>query len=747
MILNQGKNHMADQRVDEAIELFKEAKEYWADIRNAASEDLEFIDAKAQWSEDDKASRARDNRPALTINRLPQFIHQITNEMRQNTPSIKCLPMGEGSDEDVAEIWQGIIRNIEYISRADIAYDTAGEYAVKCGIGYFRLDHDYINGNGFEQHVLIRPVHDPLSIMLDHDSMEIDGSDAKFAFAVTEMSRKAFEKKFGKTAVGFADERDASMQKDTAKVAEFFKMDEKLEEMALLENGDVVPVSKVPQGFPLLRTRKIKQNKIIRLKMTGNEIIEETTFPGQYIPIIPVYGEVQYTKGKRCVYSLVRFAKDPQRLYNYWKSEEAEYLRMGKEAPWVMAEGQAQGHEHGWKNPTGKRVLFYKQTDVDGNPAPAPQRQSPTPIPSGVLQASAGTIDDMKATMGIYDASLGARSNETSGVAIAQRKQEGNTANLHFQDNRSRSIAHAGRVILSMAKEVYDTPRVMRIINAEEKPQSVAVNGAIQGFDKYYDINSGEYDVAVVTGPAFSTRKEEAFSLMTQMAQAYPPLMQMAGDIIMKNSDVPGAEVIAERMRKAIPPNLIADSEKEESELQGPQVDPEKQQMMQLIEQGQAAVQELQGQLQQAQGQINDKQAIEAAKIETERMKLALEQEKVNNDRIKLALEEKKIEIDTFKAYSDVELAKKQMEIQVIQSMQEREEMKIEENQQSNSVDDSVLENDQYEEALKANEIEQQKAMIEAVMMVKNSVDNLSMSVSRPVLIRRGDDGKISGVE
>jgi hypothetical protein len=640
--------------IEEVRELAQAARDGWEDIYREAESDLEFYDAKNQWSREDYTARLKAGRHAITINRLPQFVHQVENEIRQNTPTIKVLPADSFADPETAEVQQDLIRNIEYVSQADVAYDTAASNAVKASIGFIRVDHDYTAPDTFEQHILIKRVPNALACIIDPSSIEADGSDAQYGFAFDTLSEKEFKRKYPDAKPESFDtsyiSREApafSCQDGYVTLAEMFKIKTEKKTIYQLETGEVVlqeSYEKLADQPQIMAQREIEKRQCYRYLVSGAEILEEGIFPSSYIPIVPVYGEEHWIDGKRHLYSLIRNAKPVQRMYNYWKSLETELLQKAPKAQYLAAEGAVAGYEDLYRNPDLANLLVYKQVDVNGQPSTPPIRIDPPPIPAGVINASLGAVEDMKATMGIYDASLGNKSNEQSGKAIIARQRESDVATYHFADNLSRSITHVGRIILDMIPRIYDTPRILRVLGEDGEPRNVGIapDGQplpnAQNFDKIYDLSVGKYDVVVTTGPSYATKRVEAAESMLALTQANPQIMQGAADLLVESLDIPNADVIAKRLKKIISsqsPGLIEEEEDEEV----PDLRPQVQQMEQLIEQAAQQIEALQGQLAQAeQEKQNDqmKAQVDAAKVKLDYAKLQLEAEKLRIEEMKI---------------------------------------------------------------------------------------------------------------
>jgi len=637
--------------IKRAQDNYQRDKSHWSDIYDRARDDLKFLsdDDNAQWNSKDYDARVKTGRPALTVDQLSQFVHQVANDIRMNTPTINIIPAGTEANIETANIFKGLIRNIEYISSADDAYDTASLNSIKCSIGFIRIDHDYVNDKSFEQELLIKREVNPLSILIDCDSTACDGRDMKHATILDSILVSEFKNQFkGKEPNSFG-ESDSKEKKDDeyVTIAEYFEFDETTKTIGINELGEVEDVI---DGKVYKSTRTVKGKIVKRYKLSGSDVLEETTFPGKYIPIVPVYGEEAWIDGKRNIFSLIRKSKQAQQMYNLWKSLETELLQKQPNAPIMVAEGQIEDYAEDWKNPSKAMALRYKTTDAAGNPAPAPQRLAPPTIPTGVVGAARSSVDDIKATMGLYNASIGARSNETSGVAIQARNQEGDVATFHFNDNLIRSITQVGRILVCAAPEIYDTARIVRIIGEEDEPQEVGINGQVaEDQEEVYDLTKGIYDVRVVTGAPFTTRRQEAVAFFSDIVAKQPDLMQVMGDLLFKNMDFAGAPAMAERMKKVIGaanPQLLEDDKQKE-------VDPEKQQMAVALEQGQQMIQGLQAQMQEMatdaqteidtlQMEIDNKEKELEIKAGAEISKVAVEERKMKIEVLKVQIERKK---------------------------------------------------------------------------------------------------------
>ena len=568
---------MDDPRIEEAKQFLRFCGEADSNNRAEALDDVRFC-AGDQWPVETQNSRLLESRPCLTINKVDAYVRQICNQQRQQRPRIKVHGMNSESDAKVAEILTGICRHIEVQSNADHAYDTAFEYAVKMGWGYFRITTDYVRDDSFEQEIYIKPIENPFTVYFDPNSQAPDGRDAEKALITTVMTKKAFSAMYpdaevdqGFNARGTGDSNAEWVMKEDIRIAEYFYTVRKPVKIVQLSDGTTVKKSQLPDeklmadaGVFVINERESYEKEIKWVKLTGMQILEESTWPGKYIPIIPVYGQTVVVDSKHRKFGLVRQAKDPQKMYNYWTTALTESVALAPKAKWILAEGQDEGHENEWAqaNIASKATLRYKQTDIDGRVAPPPIRQQPEAPPTGITTALQGLNADLMAVVGIYDPSQLPQGMQ-SGKAIQGQQMQVDMVNYHYFDNLTRSISHVGTIILDLVPKIYDTQRVMRIIGDDGKPDLVNINEPgedEQGVKKILnDVTVGQYDVVMDTGPGYNSKRSEAVESMMTLLAADPNLMQTAGDLIFRNMDFPGAEIVADRLAAANPMAQIDD--------------------------------------------------------------------------------------------------------------------------------------------------------------------------------------------
>jgi hypothetical protein len=515
----------------------------------------------------------------------------VTNDQRQNRPSGKVIPADDHADIEVAEIFNGMVRHIEYISDADVAYDTACENQVSYGEGYIRILTEYCDENTFDQDIKIGRVRNSFSVYMDPTIQDPTGADAKWCFITEDITKDEYQRMYPDSApittlqtLGVGDQNLSQwLMEDTIRVADYYYVDYDRTTLNMYP-GNVTAFEgtledkqlKAIYGKPK-RSRESDRVKIKYCKINGYEILEEREWAGKYIPVVRIVGNEFEVDGRLYVSGLVRNAKDAQRMYNYWVSQEAEMLALAPKAPFIGYGGQFEGYENQWKtaNTTNWPYLEVNPDVTDGAGAtlPLPQRAQPPMASSGLLQAKAGASEDIKASTGQYNASLGMSSNERSGKAILARQREGDVGTYHYGDNLARGVRHIVRQLVDLIPKVYDTQRVARIIGIDgdtdmvklNPDQPEAVKKIMQGdivIEKIYNPSVGKYDVVVATGPGYATKRQEALEAMAQLLQGNPQLWQVAGDLFVKNMDWPGAQEMAKRFAKTIDPKLMEDGDK-----------------------------------------------------------------------------------------------------------------------------------------------------------------------------------------
>jgi hypothetical protein len=549
--------------------------------RQRQQEDTRFYKGgREQW--DEAAITQRGNRPAVTINRLPQFVKQVTGEMRQNKPAIRVLPVDEKTDPELAKVYTAIIRHIESLSDAHRVYNKAGEQAVIGGCGWFRIVTDYLSDTSFEQEIKIKSVKNPLSVVFDNGAVELTRHDMNWCFVSEEIPVAAFQAQYPKASLnGFTTDRQYQEWRrgEFIRVAEYWVREPHNRELLLLSDGstrygdEVTPdvAAMMDQaGIQIMDRRKVKAFKVKWYKMTGVEILSRGEWAGKYIPIIPVVGEEIEVGDEVFRHGLIHHSKDSQRGYNFARSAMIEHIATQPKAPYLATADMVKNHKSMWEslNTSNPPVLLY---DADQKvPGARPVREQPPTFAAAWYQEAQIADNDMKATTGIYDASLGKSGNETSGRAIMARDQQGETATYVYVDNLSASIRQAGLILLDLIPHIYSDERVIRIMGEDGAIEGYArINTRLPGGLVFNDISTGQFDLEVTTGPAFATKRMESADKMMQLVQSVPQIGQVGADMIVKALDMPNGDKLADRLAMVmLPPGIDEEVDQKRMEMQ-----------------------------------------------------------------------------------------------------------------------------------------------------------------------------------
>lgn len=622
-----------DELLQRIKERYRTGIEAWRDQYERGKAEVAFCDGRNQWDDKDRMAREGQGRPCLTVDRMTPFIDQLANDQRQNRQSITVHPVDDNADVDTAEIISGLIRHIEYDSNADTAYDTGFLGQLRGGIGFLRLYLDYCDYSGFDQDIKIARVEDPFRVFIDPSSTAPDGADAMWACVETPMAMDEFKRRFPAADSASAQSQEwESLSGDDrvfltgdkdrpVRVLEYFEKVGSDSVICLLRDGTVCKESEVPEGQVPMRKRTVTNYTIKQVFANALEILDQTTFPGEMIPIVPIYGQELITEGKRHYFGLVTRLMGIQQIVNYQKSSLVETIALAPKAPWLIAKESVEGYEREWEQANNSLYAYlpFNATDTRGNSLPMPQRVMGEPAIGAIAQTLAGTEEDLKAVTGMYDPTLGNRSDSgQSGVAIRSLQHQGQMGNFHFQDNLSRSLRQLGRIIIGIIPLVYDAPRTIRIVKEDDTQDTIRINEAHTdsktGKPMIYDLTTGEYDVVVSSGPSYATRRQENLAVMMDMMRSLPPQVAMVlSDLVVSQMDTPIAKQIQERLKKMLPPQL-QDDPQGHPPIPAP-VQAQMQQMGQHMQQQDAAMHDLMNQLDAAKSALASKEADIEAKV------------------------------------------------------------------------------------------------------------------------------------
>ncbi len=653
-----------DQEIlDRAKKRFAECESYEGEFRKSYRDDMRFLfadsDNQDQWPADVKASRQRDKKPMITINKTHTHWLHVVNEAKENKPNISVHPTNDEATYDAAQIFEGLVRHIEYISDAQSAYDRAMETSVGGGIGYWRLTTEYLDDKSFDQEIFIREIADPMSVFLDVQAKKRDRSDARYAFIYEEMPRDIFERKYPKAKAGEPGNSGSWNTLDTVRVCEYYEVEIDREWMYAItapdgsityarssemeEEARKVAVQAVEDNSPAVQRRKVDKRTINWYMLCGDEILDRNVWVGRYIPIIAIPGEEIKIEGRLDRKGLVRYMKDAQRTYNYNTSAALEFGALQTKIPYMASARAIQGFENDWARANQENLAYLPYNDLDDTgtqPVQMPQRVQPPTSGPVYMDGIQIAQQELMMTSGQYEATFSQQGNEISGKAIDARQSQGQRVTFHFIDSLANGIRYTGKQLIDLIPRVYDTKRVVRIVEPGGDQQQIQLDPQMKGgvqkqenqeegkVSVIFNPGVGSFDVVAEVGPNFVTRRKEAFEAMKELLAASPELTQVIGDLWMGSADFPNADKLQERMRNWIAPGILGT---------GPS--PQEQQLQQQL-------QLVTAQLQAAQAALKDK------KDELQIKKQGVDMEYVQHlaNRIE---EDTQKRIDAFKAETD----------------------------------------------------------------------------------------------
>lgn len=766
---------MAQDTLQQAKENYDDAKEAMREAHDRFREDLKFSNPANPEQWDKEALGFRKGRVTLTLDHTNKNIAQIVNDARQNKPSIQVLPADSKADVEVAKRLNGIIRHIEYTSRAGIAYDTALELAARVGLGWIRVIPKVTRPETNEQEILILREHDPLAIVLDANSIEPDGSDAMCGFAETTLTTKAFERMYPKAEKASWDSQ-GWFGDDAVRVCEYFKVKEtKVNRITVaMPDGRMLHVGEDEYwelakqiGFkPNVAEQFVAKERTVNwYKMTGAEILDETEFPAQYIPLIPVLGYELWIDGKRYLCGMVRRMMDSQRLHNYEMSALAESMRAQPKAPFLVPQRAIDGHVDKWQalNTGNPAFLPWNDVDVDNpqSPVAAPIRLSPPQFPSSYASGATLGLQEMDASVGMYNANRGEQSNAVSGRAKLADQREGDTANFHYIDNLRRSMEHMGRIIVEMIPRIYDTRRQAKIMGEDGEQTAVEIDPqgpAVQrNGTKVVAINPsvGSYDVRVKIGPSYTSMREEISQRLIDLGQGNPPLAAALAPLLVKMSDMPEADKIAKVAIALLPPPVQAAYHEDDETDIPPAVQAKLQAKDQQLEQANALAERAAQVIEDLQEQLNNKNTEQEARLAVAKANLDVKGKELGAQQKDIAAAEqllaKEVELQQIKikmARMEAMLDVKEAALDIERTHMEGEKQ---EGEQKKQADESGLQSlakaVQEGQAALAKEISKiaaEQPDVNKIIQETAAMLEQKMSMSKPAKVEKikGKDGK-----
>lgn len=667
----------ADERLRISIEANGENTKF-------AIEDLEFEDGQ-QWPADLANMRRIDKRPTLTINLTRSMVRRVCNNMRQQRPRIKVHPVGDGARIEDAKVVGGLIRHIETLSNASVAYDAGGESAVKIGWGYWRVIGEYVDETSFDQELKIKSIRNPFTVYDDPSCQLPTGQDREWCLITEEMSRQKYKRKYPKaenveyTRGGPGDDGKLWESKEKIRLAEYYRIQKTPERLYQMTDGTTLFQSDLKRLRQKLEARQIfvatdpetgeeisrmsHRREVQWFRLNGRQVVEKRTIPGRWIPVVRCLGNLLDLNGQIRIRGMIRDLKDSNRMLNYWATCETEIVALAPRAPYIAAEGQLDGHPE-WKDANQKPYSSLTYNIVHSNPddpnspvLPPPQRIEAVQVPAGIVNARQGAKMDLMELAGMpHEPGRDTPGVVVSGKALRERQALSDIGHFQYYDNQTMAIAFTGDILLDQIPHYYSTQRMQRIIGEDGTPQMIGINQRTQTgvgpdgraiFEVKNNLTMGRYDVVMDTGPGYETRRQEQAETTVDLLRV-GPLAEVAvktgADLIFRNF---GMDDMADRLVASNPAGL-------------------QKAIAELPKEAQGIVQSLFGQLQQAQ-EVIKQQALEIKyKGTIESGWMQVERDKINKQSItKVHDTEVKADATITKAHIDSLTARDVAEIQV----------------------------------------------------------------------------------
>ena len=557
-----------DDFIKDLKDNYRESVDGWKDIYDAASDDTKFVYEidEGQWPAGVRKDRTDENRPIITSNKLQKILRRIRGDAMMNMPSLKVIPVDSNADVKMAELYSGIIREIEYLSASEIVYDTAYNQSTSSSIGFWRLITKYTDDNSFDQDIRMSRIINQLAVHFDPNAQDFNLEDARYCFVEELIKKDRYKKLYPKAEVADFDSSKTStvfgdwLQGDSVRVAEYFYKDTDSHKIGLLEDGRIIALNKenievaTILGHRIVRERTVDVETVKWCKTNGFEKLEEAVWPGKYIPIIPMFGDEIVFEGKRYLISLARGAKGSQQMYNYWATAATETVALAPKMPFIVDHRQIKGFETEWEEANRKNRMYIRYKAIPG--LQKPSRENQAQVPTAIMNMMQSTAYDIEDHLGQYESSKGEASNERSGKAITARVQQSDKGTYLFVNNRTRSMIYGGRQIIDLIPKIYDTQRALQILGEDGQHELVNVNEPVRdgsgGVTKQNDLSVGKYDLIASIGASYSSMRQEMTETMISAMQYAPDLAPVIAPLVFKYSDAPGAKEIAGELTKAV---------------------------------------------------------------------------------------------------------------------------------------------------------------------------------------------------
>lgn len=563
----------------------------WQDIRDEGAIDMRHASGDP-WDPKDRKAREDAGRVCISLDELGQYTNQVVNEVRANKRAIKFAPVGNGANDDSAEFYADKMREIEYRSRAQIAYTTAFENAVQRSYGFCRVNTRYEHSRSTNQDIWIDPVHNPDLITPDPYALMPDLSDMKHCWVREPWTREDFNRRWpkhkieGKAVNDLAKDAPSWVTDRQVWVSEHWKIRTTKRKLLIVQTqapqqpGNVLNLQQAPQddvqgifedelkGQPVpgqvLTTREVDDPSVYQCLTNGVEKLEETPWRGKYIPIIACLGKVIYLDqgagSKRKILSMIRLARDPYMLYCYYRTCELELVGMTPKFPYFARRGslkpdQLLALQKSLHEPVAVIEVENMVDGLMGQPPEFPVRQPYEPPIQALEVGAEAARRAIQAAIGQSPLPTQAqRRNEKSGVALKRIEEAGQRGSFHFTDHYLDMITHVGIVCEDLIDKIYDTKRKVGVRRANDTAEVISINDPN---DKDSISTKGDHLVTVSTGPSFESERDAASDFADTLAQLSPETFALLGPFIVKLKNLgPLGDEMAELLETMQPPQV-----------------------------------------------------------------------------------------------------------------------------------------------------------------------------------------------
>lgn len=577
---------MKDNDHKHCLALLEEAQDADKDNREAVREAHAFLNKRdGQW--EPEVWSKRRGQPRYTFDKCNPIVNQIAGAIKKADFDIKIRPAGGDASKETAELFDGIIRNIETTSNASTIYSRAGRNMVAAGVDGWMVVQKWADAESFDQELAIEYIPNFWdSVFFDTNSQMPDRSDAEWAHKLTAMSKRAYEEKYPEgsgTSVGQGKSFSTYYNKpDQVIVGEYYWIKQTTKTLVQMSNGAVYvedeEFAKVADELAALgvteKSRRTRPARSVWLRHYDGsgwlDEAQETVF--EWIPLIPAYANFNIVDNKIIYHGVIEKLLDAQRVHNYVMSRYVGDVALSPKPKLWMTPEQAAGHTQklATMNTNNDPVALYNH--IEGQ---QPPYRDGGALPSPALsELSAITTTAITQASGLFASNMGDNPSLQSGVAIEQLQERGDTGTIDYFQSLEVAICHTAKIIVNAIPKVYDSERLVRILYEDGTHDMLTLNNVVTDQQTgepvvLNDVSKGRYDVTCSAGKSFSSRRQESVAAILEMAQVDPTIIQEGSDVLLKNAGAAGLDIIAERKRASLlKAGIIPESQWTDEEIQ-----------------------------------------------------------------------------------------------------------------------------------------------------------------------------------